>query len=454
MLELGKRSVEPYYAFKPLPASVSQQLFLKSTKRVRALCGGNASGKTSAGAYAVADMLIRQQPPRDKCPFWVISKSYEMVGGISWGEKLSQYIHPRNIYWITWTNKARGWPAAIGLHNGWVIEFKSWEQGRQAFQARSIGGAWLDEQFPEDVFHEVFVRTRDFSGPIFFTLTPIDPDAFLEERYHDVPDDWEWFELHTEDNRKTRGGYLDDAWVDAFIADTPPDFRDVRLLGKFSGFAGAVYKMFRREVHVCDPYPDNVPPDGGRIVRGIDFGFNNPFVCLWARLDGDGCWTVFDEHYQPRELIGNHAKAINGRPTYRQGIGASWADPEDAQSRAELAKLDIPTGAAKKDVMSGIEEVQKALMVQSNGKPRLRITANCRNLIREMATYRWESNGSTRRDAKDEPEKKNDHCVDSLRYILFSEKQNQWITPSRIVGSDSLSRGFSALMPSSSHEDD
>jgi phage terminase large subunit-like protein len=333
----------------------------------------------------------------------------------------------------------------VGLKNGWVLEFKSWEQGREAFQARSIGGAWFDEQFPQDVFLETFARTRDYNSPIWFTLTPINPDPFLQERYDNPPDGWEWFSLDLEDNRKSRGGYVDDAWIDAFIAETPEDFRDVRIQGKFAGFFGAVYKMWRRDVHVVPPYPGNTPPDTGIVVRSIDFGWNNPLVCLWMHRDADECWTVYDEHYKARELLQYHAREILSRPIPRQGIVRTWADPEAAQDRQELAKLGIGTATAKKDLMPGIEEVQRLLTVPANGQPRLRVTANCKNTIREMASYQWESNTTERRDSADAPRKKDDHAPDCVRYAVYSEKQGMWLTPGRITGAASVSTRMDSI---------
>lgn len=378
---------------------------------------------------------------------WIVSKSYEMVGNVAWGEKLKRYITPDTIRWISYVNKARDWPGAIGLKTGWVLEFKSWEQGRDAFQARSIGGAWFDEQFPADVFFETFARTSDFNAPIWITLTPIDPDPFLQERYDNPPADWAWFSLDLEDNRKSRGGYLDDSWVDAFIAQTPEEFKDVRIHGKFAGFQGAVFKSWRREVHVCPPFAGNVPPADGLVIRSIDFGFNNPFVCLWMYRDRDGVWTVYDEHYQPQKLLRDHAAVIHAQPTPRHLIARTWADPEDAQSRNELAALGIQTSSAKKAVMLGIEQVCKLLMVQGNGKPRLRVTENCKHTLREMATYRWETNNSDRRSAADAPAKVNDHTVDALRYGVYSEAVDggHWIAPESV---QEQSRGSVWIAPS------
>jgi phage terminase large subunit-like protein len=437
---------EPFYRYHPLKGG--QTRFLNSHRRVRVLLGGNGSGKSETGAYATASTVMKQKPPRENCPFWVISKSFEMVGGTAWGEKLKGYIHPRNIKWISYINKARDWPAAIGLHSGWVLEFKSWEQGRDAFQARSIGGAWFDEQFPEDVFHETFARTRDYNSPLFVTLTPIDPDSFLQTRHDEPPEDWEFFSLDLEDNRKTRGGYIDDSWIDAFIANTPEEYRNTRIRGKFAGFDGAVFKGWDRNIHVVDPFPGNMPPRDGINVRGIDFGFNNPFVCLWFHRDDDNVWTIYDEHYQAQTLISEHVKAINSRPIPHMGFVRTWADPEDAQSRAELANSEIWTSGAKKDVWPSCEAVAKALMPRANGKPRLRVTSNCKNTIREMPAYHLEKNATAAKDAADRPCKKDDHTVDVVRYVMYNEEMENgaWTMPNRLENNDSMSSAFSKVM--------
>lgn len=425
--------------FRPLPRG-SQKLFLSSKAKVRALLGGNGSGKSITGAYAAAQYL-KAAPPRPGCPFWVIAKSYEMCGSICWSEKLKPFIHPSNILWTTWLDKSRDWPSAIRLKNGWVIEFKSWEQGRAAFQARSIGGAWFDEQFPQDVFLETFARTRDYNSPLWFTLTPISPDVFLQDRYDNPPDGWEWFSLDLEDNRKSRGGHVSDEWVDAFIAEVPEDFRDVRIRGKFAGFQGAVYKTLRRELHTCRPMALQ-ELGRGTIICAIDFGFNNPFVCLWIHISPDDIWTIFDEYYQARKFLEDHVNAIKSR-----GIEAAkyWADPEAAQDRAELARLGIPTATARKDVRLGIEAVQRRLMIQANGFPRLRICSNCKNTVREMFAYKWEENSTARKEAGDDPVKKNDHTCDAARYAVLSEEKKQWVTPSKIAGSAALVAGYSSL---------
>lgn len=401
------------------------------------------------GGYDVARRVLCTKPPRPKCPGWIISKSYEMVGNVAWGEKLKQYIHPSDIRAISYINKARDWPSFIELKSGWVLEFKSWEQGRDAFQARSIGFAWFDEQFPRDVFDETFARTRDYNSPILATLTPIEPDEYLQEKYEQPPEDWEFFELDLEEQRESRGGHVSDEWIDAFIRNTPEQFRDVRVRGKFAGFEGAVFKYFRRDSHVIEPFYGNRPPMGGQCFLGIDWGFNNPFVCLWMHRDHDGAWTIYDEHYQSQQFLEYHAKKIHQRPKPDQGIARVWADTEDAEARAVMSvKHGIVTNGANKDINAGIEEVDRLMMPSANGKPRIRVTRNCTNTIRELFNYRWESNATGRRNATDTPMDKDNHACDAMRYVIYSEYMmgRPMAPPKRIQGSCTMVRGLAKVM--------
>lgn len=63
----------------------------------------------------------------------------------------------------------------------------------------------------------------------------------------------------------------------------------------------------------------------------------------------------------------------------------------------------------------------------SDGSPRpwLRILrSECPHLGRTIRTYRWlraSRTGVNPRDARPEPLKKDDHAVDALRYMVFSE---------------------------------
>ena len=84
-----------------------------------------------------------------------------------------------------------------------------------------------------------------------------------------------------------------------------------------------------------------------------------------------------------------------------------------------MRKSGIVTKPARKDVAKGIEVVQSKLKIKQNGKPSLFIFGTCRNTCREMSTYHYPK-GSSSKNPKDIPLQKDDHTVDTVRYILCS----------------------------------
>ena len=68
-----------------------------------------------------------------------------------------------------------------------------------------------------------------------------------------------------------------------------------------------------------------------------------------------------------------------------------------------------------KDLFSGISVV-KSYLKTADGRTRLFIFKNCVNLIRELKNYWWGDD--------DLPVKKDDHCLDELRYYLMTKPIN------------------------------
>jgi PBSX family phage terminase large subunit len=272
----------------------------------------------------------------------------------------------------------------------------------------------------ENTLQECFSRLSGDDARVFWDTNPDYPEHPVKLEYIDKSGDklsngrlrvqaWH-FELG--DNP-----YLPADYIENLAASTPRGmWYDRRIKGLWVAAEGLVYELFDREVHVVKPF---VPPKDWVRVRSIDFGFTNPFVCLFAAVDYDGRLYVYDEHYRPGVLIKEHAAEIHKRGEARWTI----AD-HDAQERAELSSCGIGTTPANKDVSLGIQRVAERLVVLPDGYPRLFIGANCVNLLKEMGTYVWE----TRKDdkpIKEEPKKANDHAMDALRYMVMAMDSGQ-----------------------------
>lgn len=396
------------------------------------------SGKSETGAYVTArrclfDLKLIEGQPRPV--FWCIGKGYEECGEILWKEKLSRFIPQQSIAVATWHSRAQEWPKMIRLVNGVEIVFKSWEQERQAFQGKAIDGAWFDEQFPRDVFEEVQARCIDKASPIFVTLTPLEPDPFLEEKHTEPPKGWRWFNIDLEENRVSRGGYLQDEIVTAQLAEWKdlPTY-EARKSGKFIGLQGAIYPTFSRQIHVRDFGPEDISTHYKRYC-GIDFGYRNPFVCLWGAQDKDGRWWIYDEHQEAMATIEHHASII-ARKNEEHGRKPSiyWSDPggdtmptgtgpDDykVSGRRRLAEMGFTVANAHKDLMRGIEHIIGLMRVHNDGQPSLFISkSRCPKLIRQLMSYKWDQQRTKVRDPAEKPMKMDDHGPDAMRYMIYS----------------------------------
>lgn len=431
----------PYRRFKPRPdnkeAFDEQSAAVNSSSRVTVILGGTGSGKTVGAAYRVAKRLRETPPPRPRCPYWIIGETYEQVCGVCWVEKLSQFI-PESMFYSepVWLNRNLHWPKAVLLKHptipevpGWIIEFRSFEQGRAKLQAASIGGAWFNEQPPLDLVEEVDGRTRDYNSPIDIDFTPLKADAAWPKRYRKPPPDWKFYHLNTELNTA-----LAEGWAENYLASIPSDYRETRRIGLFAALQGAVFKEFAYDTHVVEPF--TIPDDAFR-VRGIDFGYVAPFVCVWwarlprtvplsdGRLAREGTWVCYREYYRSGAMFDVHAKAISQEPWEPRGVdprhyGATAAD-HDAEGRAYLLKAGIATSAADKtegSIERGLYAMKKLMLGgDSLYAPGLLIFNSCDTLIDEITGYRYPE-GTDTKDPKELPLKKDDHGIDASRYCL------------------------------------
>jgi len=416
-----------------------QSAFYHSRDQVAFLLGGNGSGKTEAAAGKLSKFLLRDQPPpRKDTPFWIVSNTYDQVCAVCWAEKLHgrQHIPDCEVDWprVRWLNSALGWPLSVPLkpwpdrpEANWLLEFRSYEQGRRHLQARSIGGFWLSEQFTWDVFQEVLRGCRDymFPGGQIAEFTPVDPELCIElERVFDEkPAGWGFYRLNTECNRENLG----EGWLENFKAAVPEEMLATRLTGALAVYEGVIFQTFNPAVHVVE---DAGCGQSGRIFCGIDWGASaeHPLVCLWGHRDPKGDWLIFDEYWSNRQdvTLEDHYRAIAERTAEWQVEPEMYADTENALAVAQFGQWGANILGAQKDVLDSIDVIRSLLKVQpATGRPRLLISRRCTHLIQEMRKYRWDSKARAAGSlCRARPLKRDDDCVDALRYMVYSVEKS------------------------------
>jgi len=404
------------------PVDEIQSNFHTSMAPIRWLMGGNQSGKTHTNMIDLAQLVLNVHPTRiiSKGLHWACIESWEQVRDILWADNLKKFIPKHHILHIRYGQERV--PKRLILKNGHTIEFKAFNQGRGLFQGRAINSCYCDEQCLHDfdgIFREIQSRLVTLNGTLSWSMTPIVPQASLEDRILELPDTDEVFYADLNSNRKSRGGYVSDERVDALIAEWPDEIKETRIKGHFASFYGAVYKGFNRQIHVIPPMKI---PDNWTLYRGFDFGFTNPFVCLWLAQDKDKNWYVYREYYKSKTGIHEHIKNVKAYSNNEKYL-ENFADPENAEDRAEMHKCGILTKKARKEVARGIETVQSKLKLKENGKPSLYIFNTCKNTIREMSIYSYPK-GSKSRDPADHPLPKDErfYIVKIFKYYLWRLK--------------------------------
>jgi phage terminase large subunit len=178
--------------------------------------------------------------------------------------------------------------------------------------------------------------------------------------------------------------------------------------GLWVNVQGLVYPTFEQNIVEDFPIPEEWDCAGA-----VDFGYTNPYVFLWFHYDkSNETWYLTSEHYEKEKTVRWHCEEIK-----KYKIPNLWiVSDHDAEDRATMAELGIPTQAADKDVSTGIQAVITMLTQEKGVK--LKIFRSCVKTIEEGATYSWEDQKEGR-NAKEVPKKDLDHAMDALRYFAL-----------------------------------
>lgn len=197
--------------------------------------------------------------------------------------------------------------------------------------------------------------------------------------------------------------------------DALPEIKRKRMRdGIWCDNEGLVYDEFDEDIHVIEEMPQGW--EMWPRVRGVDFGYVNPFACLSAVKDGDGRLYFFVEHYKTKMLVEDHAKIISAWPP-----AVYTVSDHDSEDRETLHRHGVPTIAAKKDIRTGIDAVKARLKIQPDGRSRIFFLKSAMvNTINEIYSYRWPE-GQDGKNDKEVPVDDANHAMDTVRYIVMQE---------------------------------
>jgi hypothetical protein len=188
-----------------------------------------------------------------------------------------------------------------------------------------------------------------------------------------------------------------------------------------------VFSEFDPAIHVRPvDYDPNLP-----LYRTLDFGFINPFVCLWIQVDHNGATRVIDEYVRSRATIDVHAEQIKARtPCPEEKVTATFCDPAGAGSNdvtgtsavRELRALGIATRYRRSSILEGIELIRRAIR-SGDGTSEIVISPRCPRLIEALQCYHYPDASPAGGEL---PFKDGvyDHPIDALRYFFVNATYN------------------------------
>lgn len=395
-----------------------------------ALFGGNGAGKTTFGAFFTALHATGMYPDwwpgrvfESGIDGWVAGKSKETVRDITQSRLIGNVAqHGMEAFgtgmipkdrivdykFIQNTNKACDFVVVRSdMGSDSVIQFKSYDQRRKAFEGSNKHWIWLDEEPPRDVYSECVMRGRTVDGQLLLTFTPLEGWTDVVRGFKDAE----------RNNAEQKGSqvlvtvgmddvpHLSEEEKNEMLAAVPSWEREARRFGIPIAGAGKVYPVNESDFVV----PPIAPiPGHWRRVGGFDGGWYNT-AAVWVAYDKDNDFAyVYGEYKRGEVDVPVHAAAMKKRGVWIPFVGdAAAVNQGNGDKIIELYKKQgVRMRLAEKAVDAGIQEVLTRLL-----DGRLKISSTCTKLIEELRSYSYDENGAIR--------KQDDHLADALRYAIY-----------------------------------
>lgn len=307
------------------------------------------------------------------------------------------------------------------------------ERSENKIRGTTLAGAYGDELtlWPESFFKMLMTRLSVRGSMFFGTTNPDSPYHWLKKDYLDLEGvigtdgkpklDMISFHFTLHDNPA-----LDPDYVRALENEYSGLWYKRFILGLWVMAEGVIYDMFNNEKHVLsdDKLPVNVL-EFDRYYIPIDYGAANPttFLLIGERTTAAGereAYVLKEYYYDGRKEQSQKTNSEYAEDLV-EFIGdtivqAIYVDPSAKSFINELTKNEKITASvtpADNDVVEGIREVSTKLK-----RGLLYVKDTCLNLLREFNAYVWDA--KAQKIGEDKPMKDNDHCLDALRYYVYT----------------------------------
>lgn len=415
----------------------AQDMFLDEGPEV-AIVGSAGTGKTVAALLklhadssrfpGLQSLIVRQTHASLTASTLVAFEQFVLAEAIASGK-------------VKWFGGSGSKPPGYRYGNGSMIMVGGMDNPGKVL-SMSLDRILVDEanQISVTAYETLLTRLRG-SAPTYKQIVtacnPDHPDHWLKQRADDASNKMRMYTSVHQDNPYLFGS--DGRWTDAGtdylgFLDSLTGVRRARYRdGVWAAAEGLVFDDWRDDANRIDPFP--VPAEWP-LLLSVDFGYSNPFVCQWWRIDPDGRMYLTREIHQTQTLVEDHAKRIKAlinQYAYVEGRPFAIVADHDAEDRATLTRhLGMSTVAARKAVSRGVQLMQARIRPAGDGKPRLLVFRDAlmgrdivaegqkrpRGFLAEVNGYVWAMERGADGIPKEAPLKQHDHSMDAARYAV------------------------------------
>lgn len=396
---------------KYFPLHEHQEKILNSTTRFTAAVAGTGGGKTVTGPIWCIRQIDYSIMKYGKVLGMVIAPTYKVLSRATAPTLVETFANTQyeGIY-----KESKSY---YELPNKWG---KIWMQGADnpgGLEGGQFDFVWGDEggQFRKKTFDAITGRTGAKMAPILITTTPYGLGPLYTEWYKRfLAGDKDYYFEHWASN--TNPGYPDEEYERARRSMTPEKFKE-RYDGLFMRPEGLVYNnMHRCFVTMTKQQVSDLLKQPGKLIGGIDFGWNDPFCAIGGFLDSNDVLWIWFERYKSETIIDEHAKKLPKIP----GRDMLWSADHVPGAIKTLKKYGHNVKRAKKHkrgnsrspILFGILLVNARI---HTGKLKV-IVNRCPAIEAESELYRYKDKDEE--ILGDIPEDKDNHAMDALRYLI------------------------------------
>ncbi len=411
--------------YRPYPKQLE---FHALTTRESALIAANQVGKTWGEAFEMAMHLTGRYPD------WWVGHRWTVPIVCIVGSKSGQLLRDgaqrvlcgRPGEWGTGSipqdaiigepKRAMGTPdlldSVMVRHvDGYInrLNLKTYDQGRERWQAETVHEVWLDEEPPDPIYFEALTRTNATGGHVKLTLTPLLGMSTVVRR----------FLMEPSPDRAVVTMTIDDALHYSeedrakIIASYPPHEMEARAKGIPTLGSGRAFPVSDSDIEwKAEPIPAHWPE-----IVGIDFGWDHPTAAARLAWDRDAdCIYVTAAYRKRQEGVIYHAASIRA---WGDWLPVAWPhdglqhDKGSGEQLAEQYKAQglnmLPERATFHDGGNGVEAgVSEMLERMQTG--RMKVAAHLVEVFDEIRLYHRENGRLV---------KEMDDLISAIRYAMM-----------------------------------